>query len=296
MFERGIGEFDARARLGPHFADSRGEAARATIRNRVIELTVAGLHNHVRDLLLGNRCADLDRAPRLRIKLAAHLARRERCAMHTVASCAATERHYLVPRLDRAWMTSLRQDTQAAAVDQRVINITGVIKDGPVHSGNAHLVAIIADAIDHAIGNALRRKDAGSQLVHRCVGRAEAEYIGTGNRLSRDAKYVTNDAAHPRIGPAKRLYGRRMVMRLHLEREIVRGGKANDASVIAKGRDQPGRPDLFGCAHNIAFEQAINLLCLKLVAIAIQLAIVDGCLERLMRAMFRPGLSHRLYL
>src|SRR5579883_2721069 len=175
--------------------------------------------------------------------------------MHAVASGAASKRHNLISRLDRAWMAPLRQDAQAAAVDQRIVNIARVIQDGSVHGGNTHLVTIIAYAIDHTIGDALWRKDARGQFVHRGIGRTEAEHIGTGNRLSRDAEHITNHAAHARIRAAKRLYRRRMVMRLNLESKVVRSGKANDACVIAKSRNQPGRPDLLGSAHNITFEQ-----------------------------------------
>src|SRR5579885_2810126 len=213
--------------------------------------------------------------------------------MHTVAPCTASEHHDLIPRLYLARMAPVWQNAQTATVDQRIINITRVIKDGSVHSRNAHLVAVIAYAIDHTIGDALRRKDAGSQFVHRRIGWPKAEHIGTGNWLSRDAEYITNDATHARIRSSKWLYCRRMIMRLNLESEIVRGGKANDARVIAKGRDQPAWPGLFGGTHNIAFEQAINLLCFKLAAVAVQLTIANRRLERFMRTMFRPGLSQR---
>ena len=64
-------------------------------------------------------------------------------------------------------MTPMRQNAQTATEDQRIIDIAWMIKYGPVDSGNAHLIAIVAHTVDDATGNAARRKHTCGQALRR---------------------------------------------------------------------------------------------------------------------------------
>src|SRR6266700_689468 len=151
-------QFDVSPGFRSHLAHCRREAARATIGNRMIQTSIPRLHNDIGDLLFSNRRTDLDRSARLGIDLAAHLARRDGRAVNTVAPCPSAEGNDEIAWLHLVWMAPVWQNTQTATKDQRIVNIAAVIKNGPVDSGNAHLIAIVAYATHHATGNTTRRE------------------------------------------------------------------------------------------------------------------------------------------
>src|SRR5579884_610512 len=199
--------------------------------------------------------------------------------MDTIAARAPAEDDDQVARLRLMGMTAMGQDAQAAAEDQRVVDIAWLVENGAVYRGNAHLVAVVAHAIHDAFGDAARREYAVRQPIGRRGERAEAEYVGAGNRLRRDAQHVANHAAYAGTGSAERLYRRGMVVRLDLEGDVVRWREADNAGVVAESRDQPVWPDLFGSTHDVALEQAVDSLALKRAAATIHFAVVDRRLE-----------------
>src|SRR5207244_7233152 len=114
-------------------------------------------------------------------------------------------------------------------------NIPWMIKNSPIHSGNTHLVAIVAHAIDDAASNASWGQDTQWQFLRRGIEWSEAKHIGTGNRLSRNSQYIAYDPAHTCIGTTTRLNRRRMIMRLDLESNVILLSKTYDTSIITNG-------------------------------------------------------------
>ncbi len=85
-------------------------------------------------------------------------------------------------------------------------------------------------------------------------------------------------------------------MGLNLEGDILCLRKAHNAGIIAESRHHPGARHLLCSPHNIAFEQPVDGLLLKRVAVDIHFAILDSGLEGFVRTMFRPRLRQRLKL
>src|ERR1019366_5461710 len=100
IFQGSVCQFDMRAGVSAHLADSGREAASSTIGNGVVQFAVACLDDDIGDFLLGNGSADLYGCTGLCVDLAAHLARREGCAMYAIASLASAEYYNMVVWLD----------------------------------------------------------------------------------------------------------------------------------------------------------------------------------------------------
>src|SRR5215831_12430095 len=118
VFERRVCQFNLCSCPGSHLANGRGEAARATVGDGVVEVEVTRLDDGVRDFFLGNGCADLYCASGLRIDLAAHLTRGKGRAVDAIAPGAATEHNDVVARLHLVWMVATWEYAQAAAEDE----------------------------------------------------------------------------------------------------------------------------------------------------------------------------------
>src|SRR6185312_15083257 len=143
-----------------HFANSRRKTASPTICNGVVKLTITRLYDHIGDLFLGNWGTDLHRCTSLCIDLTAHFARREGGTMYAITSRSSTEHNNQVAWLGLARMATTRQDTQTTTEDQRIIEISWMIKNGTIHSWNAHLIAVVTHTVYHAASNAPRRENA----------------------------------------------------------------------------------------------------------------------------------------
>ena len=150
-----------------HLADGRAEAARAAVGDRAEEAAVAGLEDDVEDHLLGDRVADLDRAAGDRLALAGQLDRAERGAVDAVAAGPAADGDDPVARLDLLRRHPARDHADGPAEDQRVGQVAGIDDQGPVDRGDAHPVAVVADAGDDPLEDALGVEDAGGQAVGR---------------------------------------------------------------------------------------------------------------------------------
>src|SRR5579859_43231 len=96
-----------------------------------------------------------------------------------------------VAGLHRVGMATVWQHPQAAAEDQRIVDITWIIENSAIDGGDAHFIAVIAYPAHYSAGDATRREYALRQIIHRRIQRAKAEYIGTGDGVCRDAQYIT---------------------------------------------------------------------------------------------------------
>jgi hypothetical protein len=137
----------------------------------------------------------------------------------------------------------MRQNAQAAAVNQRIGGVARMVVDGTVDGGDTHLVTVIFNALNHAVGDARRMQHIGGQVGVVQVGRAEAEYIGIGDGAGADAQNVAHYAAHAGISPAKRVERRGVVVGFGLKRQVVSVVEFDDAGIVHKGRVNPGFVD-----------------------------------------------------
>ena len=86
------------------------------------------------------------------------------------------------------------------------------------------------------------------------VLRAKTQHIGGGDRFGRNAQHIADDPADAGVGAAKRLDGGGVVVRLYFEGDFVLVIEVDDAGVIHKGGEHPGRVDLVGGAAQIGFQ------------------------------------------
>ena len=135
------------------------------------------------------------------------------------------------------------------------------------------------------------------QIFDRRVGRRETEDVGVANRLGAHAgaHRIADHTADARVGPAVRLQGRRMVVRLDLEHDVVLIVEADHAGVVRKHADAPvpvaGLPaNLLRGRENRLLEHVLESL------FAVFVAIVDSPGQRFMAAMLAPRLGDRFQL
>ena len=231
--------------LGPdllaHLAHGTGEAAGAAVGHRRVQPSIAGGQEHVEHHLFRDRVADLHRAAGNRFALAIEFGGAERGAVDAVAAGPSADGHDHVagPRFLERLVAG--NQSHVAAKDQRIAQVTRIEVDGPVHRGNAHAVAVVADPGDDALGHAPGMEHAGGDLVQRRVGRGEAEDVGIADRLGAHAgaHRVADHAADARVGPAVRFQGRGVIVRLDLEDHVVLVVEADDAGVVAEDAHAP---------------------------------------------------------
>ena len=116
-----------------------------------------------------------------------------------------------------------RDQADRAAVNQRIAQVALIEADGAVDGGNAHAVAVIAHAGDDALHHLERVQHARRQRLRRRVRRREAEHIGVADRLRSQAgaERIADDAAQAGVGAAVRLDRRRVIVRFHLEADVI---------------------------------------------------------------------------
>ena len=123
-----------------------------------------------------------------------------------------------------------------SAEDQGVAHIPVVKTDGPVHCRDAHLVAVIAnpahDPLHHPPGMQCPRR----KLSERIIRTRETEDIRVRHRLGREprAQDIADHAADPGVSAAERLQGRRVVMRLDLETDVILVIELDDPGIVMK--------------------------------------------------------------
>ena len=213
--------------------------------------------------------------------------------MDAVATCPTADGHDQVA--GECFFPAALNGNKAyrAAEDQGVGEIAFIEADRSIHGGNSHPVAVVAHAGHDALDDFQRMKHARGQGFDARLGRGETENVRIAYRLGTQAgaKRIANHAAQTRVGPAVRLNGRWMIMRLYLEANMILVVKAHDAGIIFENADAPiiaAEP-----AADVArgFKDGFLEKVVKMPAFE-----VDFPLERLVRAMLRPGLRQGFQL
>ena len=126
---------------------------------------------HVDQQLLGDGVADLHAGPGHLAGRGVHRGAGERRPADAVAPGAPTEHDDAVARERPVGQRPLGGDADAAAEDQRVRREAGVVEHGAGDRRQADLVAVVGDAVDHAVADAPRVQRAVGELDRR-AGRA----------------------------------------------------------------------------------------------------------------------------
>ena len=127
------------------------------------------------------------------------------------------------------------RNANTTTIDEGVRGIARFEDDGPIDSGDTHLVAIVFNPRDDSFVDSPGVKHARGQIAHVSVQQAETEHVGIGNGPRRYAHDVTHDAADARIRATERLQRRRMIVRLYLEGDLIVIGEIDDAGIVYKG-------------------------------------------------------------
>ncbi len=143
-----------------HFTHRRRKTASTTVGDGGIETFISGFEYDFQDLFLLDGIADLDGAPGNIAGGDIHLHAGEGRTPKTVPPGSAADGDDEIAWFGRCPVAATRQEAQATAVDKGVGRVARMIVNGPVDGGNAHLVAIVLNAMDHAVGNATGVEDA----------------------------------------------------------------------------------------------------------------------------------------
>ena len=121
--------------------------------------------------------------------------------MDSVAPGPSTNGDDPVARLNFLESFAPGQHTHRAAENQGVGQVARVDRDGPVHRGNAHPVAVVANTGNDPLEHALGMEHANGKLVGRQVGRGHAEDVGVADGLAPQARAqgVANHSADSRV-------------------------------------------------------------------------------------------------
>ena len=165
------------------------------------EPAVTSLEDDVQDHLLGDRVADLHGPAGDRFALAGQLGRAEGGPVDAVAAGPSTDGDDPVAQLNFLESFAPGQHAHGAAEYQRVGQVARVDRECPIHRGNAHPVAVVANAGHDSLEHALGMEHAGGKPVGRQVGRGHAEDVGVADGLGSQARAqsVANDAADSRV-------------------------------------------------------------------------------------------------
>ena len=169
VLERDGGQLDVGADALGHLADGRRQPAGAAVGDRRPQVVGAG--EHVDQQLLGDRVADLHAGAGDLAGGGVHRGAGERGAADAVAPGAPAEHDDPVAGVRAGRQRAVGGDADAAAEHERVGREAGVVEDGAGDRRQADLVAVVGDAVDHAVADAARVERAVGQR-RRPAGRA----------------------------------------------------------------------------------------------------------------------------
>ena len=120
-----------------------------------------------------------------------------------------------------------------AAVDQRFAEVALVKDDGPVHRGDAGLVAAVLHALAHALEHPARVQQPGRQLA-LVKGIGKTEHVGIAEQVGSHAgtHRIAVDAHDAGQGSAVGVQGGRGVVGFHLHADVDGVGKTDHARVV----------------------------------------------------------------
>ena len=153
-----------------HLADRRRQPTGAAVGDRRVQ--VLGADQGVDQELLDDRVADLHARAGDLAGGGVHRGRRERGAADAVAPGGASEHDHTVAGERAVVDRSARRRADAAGEHEWVGGVGRVVEDRAGDRGQADLVAVVGDAVDHAVADAPR--------VQRAVGEVGEGEVGSG--------------------------------------------------------------------------------------------------------------------
>ena len=173
-----------------------------------------------------------------------------------------------------------------AGEHERIRGETRVVQDRAGDGRQADLVAVVGDAVDHAVTDSQRVQRAVWHAGQRRVGWAETQDVGDGDRLVGDPEDVADDPADSGVGAAERFDRRRVIVRFGLESDRRIAPESDDARVADECRLHERCIDRVGAVAQHLDERGTIL------------AVVgrDRRSERLVGAVFAPRLGERFEL
>ncbi len=146
-------EVDAHLAFGRHLAGRGGDAGRAQVLQRHQQVGAQQLQTGFQQLLLRERVAHLHRRPLLLQGLVEHLAGQDAGPADAVAARLGPDQHDVVAHPGRLAADDLVVPHQphGHGVDQAVAGVRVFEVDLAGHGGDAHAVAVAADAGDHML-------------------------------------------------------------------------------------------------------------------------------------------------
>ena len=187
------------------------------------------------------------------------------------------------------------EDADGAAEDQRIADVTVVKVDRPIDGGDAHAIAIIANASHHALSAAARVNDTVGKLLDGSGRVGKAEDICIGKRTSAQAgpHDITNAAADTRGSAAVGLNGARPVVRFHLHANREVFVEFDDTGIVLEHGECPGLIECHRALEDGRFDEIIDRDGgLSRVGVIIECEI-HRRLERLVNTVLGPGLRKR---
>ena len=267
-----------------HLADRRRQPAGLQSVIAVQSTGAVGSGEHVDQPLLGDRVADLHAGAGDVAGRRIHRQAGERGTADAVSAGATAQHDDVVAGMRAGRRLGIRATMHPQKTSGLVVN--PVVEDGAGDRRQADLVAVIGDAVDHAIPDPARMQRTVGEVVDGEVGRPEAQHIGHGERSVCRAEHVADDAADTGVGAAERLHGRRVVVRLGLEGERRARDERHDAGVAHERRPDERRTDGLGRRTQPVEQRWAGLALVR----------GDGRPEGLVGAVLAPGLGERLQL
>ncbi len=226
-------QLDADAALRRHLERRGGKAGGAHVLDGDDRVGRHQLQARLDQQLLGERIADLHRRP-LRLRLFAELGGRHGRAVNAVPPGLRADVDQRIARPGGGGIEDALgpRQTHRHRVDQDVAVVTAMERALSRHRRHADAVAVAGDAADHA----------GHQVPRlRVRGIAEAQRIQVGDRPRAHREHVAEDAADAGRRPLVRLDVGRVVVALHLEDHRLPIADIDNAGVLARPADHPGR-------------------------------------------------------
>ncbi len=314
VLQRSRLQLHRRTELLPHLAHRTGESAGAAVGDGAVETAarrIPRLHDRVEHLLLRHRIADLDGVRELVDVGVRQLGGRERRAVDAVPTRPAAQSDDQIARPGITRHPVAGHHPHASAVDEWIADVVVVEPHGAVDGGNAHPVAVVADARDDlgqdAAGVQTTRGKRTIRVRRPGVEMSDAEDIAGRDRARRQAGAddVPDAATDAGCGTAVRLQGGRMVVRLDLEADRVLLVEGDDARIVHEHGQTPVdsvRHQFLGRRGDGRTKQVVDsdhLLADDLMTEPIEITgqrpvVFDPCLECLVHAVLGPGLRERL--
>ena len=161
VFKRGFFQPNLRSDLFAHLADSTGKPSRSAIRYGVEQSLVARGEQYIHHHFFRNGVADLNSSTRKCFAFAGEFGRTERCSVDAIASRSTTDCDNVIARLSFFKRLVARNDSNVAAINKRISQITIVKIDRSVDGRNPHAVTVVSNAGHNSLHHFLGVKDSG---------------------------------------------------------------------------------------------------------------------------------------